>query len=40
MTSDSTLSSGSDSLAPLQATKEREKGMFEDRKVCVWEGGE
>ena len=35
VTSESTLSSGSDPLAPSQATKEREKGLFEDRKVCV-----
>ena len=35
MTSESTLSSGSDPLASSQATKEREKGLFEDRKVCM-----
>ena len=33
--SESTLSSGSDSLALSQAAKEREKSLFEDKKVCV-----
>ena len=35
VTSESTLSSGSDPLAPSQASKEKEKGLFEDRKVRV-----
>ena len=35
VTSESTLCGGSDPLAPSQAAKEKEKGLFEDRKVCA-----